>query len=67
MILPMADIVGLFGVLKQQRGMLQFRRRGLIAVGTEWRWRRPPTISLASTRGNINTILCHPRPPIMLD
>src|ERR1700680_4062295 len=33
MILPMADIVGLFGVLKQQRGMRQFRRRGLIAVG----------------------------------
>jgi len=26
MILPMADIVGLFGVLKQQRGMRQFRR-----------------------------------------
>jgi transposase len=25
-----------FGVLKQQRGMRQFRRRGLAAVGTEW-------------------------------
>jgi len=25
-----------FGVLKQQRGMRQFRRRGLNAVGTEW-------------------------------
>lgn len=25
-----------FGVLKQQRGMRQFRRRGLEAVGTEW-------------------------------
>lgn len=25
-----------FGVLKQQRGMRQFRRRGLTAVGTEW-------------------------------
>jgi transposase len=25
-----------FGVLKQQRGMRQFRRRGLLAVGTEW-------------------------------
>jgi hypothetical protein len=67
MILPMADIVGLFGVLKQQRGICQFRRRGLIAVGTEGRWRRPPTISLASTPGNLNTILCLHRPPIMLD
>jgi len=25
-----------FGVLKQQRGMRQFRRRGVAAVGTEW-------------------------------
>lgn len=25
-----------FGVLKQQRGMRQFRRRGVLAVGTEW-------------------------------
>lgn len=26
----------IFGVLKQQRGMRQFRRRGLQSVGTEW-------------------------------
>ena len=25
-----------FGVLKQQRGMREFRRRGLAAVGAEW-------------------------------
>jgi transposase len=34
-----------FGVLKQQRGMRQFRRRGLIGVGTEW--------ALATTAYNI--------------
>lgn len=31
-----AIVEPVFGVLKQQRGMRQFRRRGLIAVGTEW-------------------------------
>jgi hypothetical protein len=67
MILPMADIVGLFGVLKQQRGMRPFRRRGLIAVGTEW---APATTAYNLTRldaRNLNTILCHHRPPIVLD
>jgi len=34
-----------FGVLKQQRGMRQFRTRGLTAVGTEW--------ALATTAYNI--------------
>ncbi len=31
-----ALVESVFGVLKQQRGMRQFRRRGLAAVGTEW-------------------------------
>ena len=31
-----AMVEPVFGVLKQQRGMRQFRRRGLEAVGTEW-------------------------------
>jgi transposase len=31
-----AIVEPVFGVLKQQRGMRQFRRRGLEAVGTEW-------------------------------
>jgi transposase len=31
-----ALVESVFGVLKQQRGMRQFRRRGLTAVGTEW-------------------------------
>lgn len=31
-----AIVEPVFGVLKQQRGMRQFQRRGLAAVGTEW-------------------------------
>jgi transposase len=42
-----------FGVLKQQRGMRQFRRRGLAAVGAEW--------ALATTAFNI-TRLFHLHP-----
>ena len=42
-----------FGVLKQQRGMRQFRRRGLIGVGTEW----------ALARTACNTRGCSPQPP----
>ena len=37
-----------FGVLKQQRGMRQFRRRGLEAVGTEW--------ALATTAYNLTRL-----------
>jgi len=37
-----------FGVLKQQRGMRQFRRRGLTGVGTEW--------ALATTAYNLTRI-----------
>ena len=37
-----------FGVLKQQRGMRQFRRRGLTAVGTEW--------ALATTAYNLTRL-----------
>jgi hypothetical protein len=37
-----------FGVLKQQRGMRQFRRRGLPAVGTEW--------ALATTAYNLTRL-----------
>jgi transposase len=37
-----------FGVLKQQRGMRQFRRRGLTAVGTEW--------ALATTAFNLTRL-----------
>ena len=37
-----------FGVLKQQRGMRQFRRRGLRAVGTEW--------ALATTAYNLTRL-----------
>lgn len=37
-----------FGVLKQQRGMRQFRRRGLSAVGTEW--------ALATTAYNLTRL-----------
>lgn len=42
-----------FGVLKQQRGMRQFRRRGLIAVGTEW--------ALATTAYNLTRLHAHHR------
>jgi transposase len=31
-----AVVEPVFGVLKEQRGMRRFRRRGLLAVGTEW-------------------------------
>jgi hypothetical protein len=37
-----------FGVLKQQRGMRQFRRRGLTAVSTEW--------ALATTAFNLTRL-----------
>lgn len=37
-----------FGVLKQQRGMRQFRRRGLTAVGAEW--------ALATTAYNLTRL-----------
>ena len=37
-----------FGVLKQQRGMRQFRRRGLDAVSTEW--------ALATTAFNLTRL-----------
>ena len=37
-----------FGTLKQQRGMRQFRRRGLTAVGTEW--------ALATTAYNLTRL-----------
>jgi len=37
-----------FGVLKQQRGMREFRRRGLVAVGAEW--------ALATTAYNLTRI-----------
>jgi len=37
-----------FGVLKQQRGMRQFRRRGLVGVGTEW--------TLATTAYNVTRL-----------
>jgi hypothetical protein len=37
-----------FGVLKHQRGMRQFRRRGLLAVGTEW--------ALATTAYNLTRL-----------
>jgi transposase len=37
-----------FGVLKQQRGMREFRRRGLVAVGAEW--------ALATTAYNLTRL-----------
>ncbi len=39
-----------FGVLKQQRGMRQFRRRGTAAVGVEW--------ALATTAYNLTRLFC---------
>lgn len=42
-----------FGVLKQQRGMRQFRRRGLAAVATEW--------ALAATAYNLTRLFGQPR------
>jgi transposase len=43
-----AIVEPVFGVLKQQRGMRQFRRRGLEAVGTEW--------ALAATAYNLTRL-----------
>jgi len=43
-----AIVEPVFGVLKQQRGMRQFRRRGLTAVGTEW--------ALATTAYNLTRL-----------
>jgi transposase len=43
-----------FGVLKQQRGMRQFRRRGLQAVATEW--------ALATTAYNLTRLFSRRRP-----
>lgn len=40
-----------FGVLKQQRGMRQFRRRGLLGVSTEW--------ALATTAYNLTRLFHH--------
>jgi len=40
-----------FGVLKQQRGMRQFRCRGLLAVSTEW--------ALATSAFNITRLFRH--------
>jgi transposase len=42
-----------FGVLKQQRGMRQFRRRGLIGVGSEW--------ALATTAFNLTRMFARKR------
>jgi transposase len=44
-----------FGVLKQQRGMRQFRRRGLAAVGIEW--------ALATTAYNLTRLFHLHRTP----
>lgn len=41
-----------FGVLKQQRGMRQFRCRGLIGVGVEW--------ALAATAFNLTRLFALP-------
>jgi len=50
-----ALVESVFGVLKQQRGMRQFRRRGLRAVGTEW--------ALATTAFNLTRLFhCTGRP-----
>lgn len=43
-----ALVESVFGVLKQQRGMRRFRRRGLAAVGTEW--------TLATTAYNLTRL-----------
>ena len=50
-----AIVEPVFGVLKQQRGMRQFRRRGLIGVGTEW--------ALASTAFNLTRMFARRRSP----
>lgn len=46
-----AVVEPVFGVLKQQRGMRQFRRRGLLAVGVEW--------ALATTAYNLTRMFAH--------
>lgn len=48
-----AIVEPVFGVLKQQRGMRQFRRRGLIGVGTEW--------ALAATAFNLTRMFTRRR------
>lgn len=49
-----AIVEPVFGVLKQQRGMRQFRRRGLIAVSGEW--------ALATTAFNLTRMFARSRP-----
>lgn len=48
-----AIVEPVFGILKQQRGMRQFRRRGLIGVGVEW--------ALASTAFNLTRMFARKR------
>ena len=48
-----AVVEPVFGVLKQQRGMRQFRRRGLVAVATEW--------ALATTAYNLTRMFARSR------
>lgn len=48
-----AVVEPVFGVLKQQRGMRQFRRRGLVAVATEW--------ALATTAYNLTRMFMRSR------
>lgn len=48
-----AIVEPVFGVLKQQRGMRQFRRRGLIGVASEW--------ALATTAFNLTRMFVHRR------
>jgi transposase len=50
-----AMVEPVFGVLKQQRGMRQFRRRGLKAVGAEW--------ALATTAYNLTRMFTKRRSP----
>ena len=50
-----AMVEPVFGVLKQQRGMRQFRRRGLKAVGAEW--------ALATTAYNLTRMYTKRRSP----
>lgn len=48
-----AVVEPVFGILKQQRGMRQFRRRGLIGVATEW--------ALATTAFNLTRMFAKQR------
>ena len=50
-----ALVESVFGVLKQQRGMRRFRRRGLEAVGVEW--------ALAATAYNLTRLYNHRQSP----